>query len=468
MATLPAQNVCDAGIVPPPREQLPLALCLNYGLGTIAISILLNTVTTYFPALMSTVLGQSPALAGLLLTFSKLYDIIVDLVVGSRIDQTRARMRRRRRYMMIGALISAVSFYLLFSPPVDSGPWLIVGMAAILMLYSTGYSLFAVPYIAIAPDIARSYDGRTKLMSYRTFFGAIGQMVALAGAAALVKMGDGGEAGYRMMGAVLALAILLSKLAAVFGTAGVADNASHVVPQKHGMVASARQIWRNKPAMLLISAKTLQYVSLAANISTGLLFKLNVLKIGYDGQIQLSLAQNVAMGLCMPLWLMAARRFGKRACYLGAIALYGLTMLSWMLTDHNITTLGLLGRGVLQGVGAGGMILMSLSMLPDIMEHDFAVNGVRRDGVYSSIYAIIEKAGFALGAAVIGLYLSYSGYIATTKGQLVQQSDDAVSALYIGNALIPALLLVVSFTLMCFYNLDRTKVEAAARNGAGA
>lgn len=447
----------------PSREELSWRLCTTYGMGTIAVSILLNTVTTYFPALMSTVLGQTPALAGLLLTFSKLYDIVVDLVVGDRIDRVAARMRRRRRYMLVGAGISAVSFFLLFSPPVTNGPWLVIGIAAILMLYSTGYSLFTVPYIAIAPDIARSYDGRTKLMSFRTFFGAVGQMVALAGAAALVKLGDGGAEGYRIMGAVLALAILFAQIAAYIGTAGVADDPNQRAPQHHGIVESARQIWRNKPAMLLVAAKTLQYVSLACNISTGLLFKLNVLKIGYEGQIQLSVAQNLAMGLCMPLWLAAGRRYGKRNCYLAAIALYGLTMLSWLAADSSITDAGLIVRGVLQGIGAGGMILMSLAMLPDVMEHDFTLNNTRRDGIYSSIYAIIEKAGFAIGAAVMGVYLSYAGYAATTKGKLVEQSDSAVTALYAGNAVIPALLLAASFVIMCFYSLDRAKVEAVGR-----
>ncbi|MCE7796479.1 MFS transporter [Sphingobium sufflavum] len=460
MATLAAEGANGPDSPTAKAEALPLSLCVTYGVGTVAVSILLNTVTTYFPALMSTVLGQSPALAGLLLTFSKLYDIFVDLFVGHRIDKTKERMRRRRRYMVIGAIISAVSFYLIFNPPVDDGPWLVFTMAAILVLYSTGYSFFAVPYIAIAPDIARSYDGRTKLMSYRTFFGAVGQMIALAGAAALIKLGEDGAAGYRIMGGVLALTIFIAKIATVFGTSGVADSTQAIIPDKPGFTESVRQIWGNKPAVLLTTAKILQYISLAVNISTGLLFKLNVLKIGYEGQIQLSVAQNIAMGLCMPIWLMAGRRFGKRACYLAAISLYALTMLSWLLADSSITTLGLVTRGVLQGVGAGGMILMSLAMLPDVMENDFALNGIRRDGIYSSIYAIIEKAGFAIGAAVSGLYLSYAGYVSTTKGQLVQQSDGAVAALYAGNAVIPAVLLSLSFIAMCFYRLDRKTVQS--------
>ena len=440
-------------------ERPSFSLCLNYGLGTIAIAVLLNTVTTFFPALMTTVLGQSPALAGLLLTLSKLYDIVVDLFVGNRIDRTNTRMRRRRRTMLAGAAIGSVSFFLLFSPPAFEGPWLVIALSAILLLYSTGYSLFAVPYVAMAPDIARSYDGRTRLMTFRTFFSAVGQMIALAGAAALIGLGDGGAESYRIMGGVLAVVIFASQLSAWAGTSVVPEPVPHPPSPRIGFQATARQMLRNRPAVMLLCAKLLQYISLAANISTGLLFKLNVLQIGYEGQAQLSIAQNIAMGACTPLWLIAGKHFGKKNCYLAAIALYGLTMLSWLLADNSITLFGLLSRGVLQGIGAGGMILMSLAMLPDVMQHDMRVNGVRRDGVYSSIYAVVEKTGFALGAAIIGVYLSFAGYQATTGGQLVEQGAGAVRALYVGNAIAPFLLLAASFAIMLFYPLGKAIID---------
>lgn len=434
-------------------------LCISYGLGTIAIAVLLHTVTTFFPALMTTVLGQSPALAGLLLTLSKLYDIVVDLFVGNRIDRTEARMKTRRRTMLAGSVLGAVSFFLLFSPPDIDGPWLIIILSATLLLYSTGYSLFAVPYVAMGPDIARSYDGRTRLMAFRTFFSAIGQMGALAGAAWLVELGDGGLEGYRLMGAVLAVVIFATQLSAWAGTRVVPEPVPHPPSERIGFAATARQLLRNRPAVMLLSAKLLQYISLAVNISSGLLFKLNVLQIGYDGQAQLSIAQNIAMGVCTPLWLMAGKRFGKKNCYLASIALYGIVMLSWLLEDSSITTFGLLSRGVLQGIGAGGMILMSLAMLPDVMQHDMKVNGVRRDGVYSSVYAVFEKTGFALGAALIGSYLSLAGYQATTGGALVQQSQSAIDALYFGNAIAPALLLAASFLIMLFYPLGKANID---------
>ena len=41
-------------------ERLSLGTCLGFGVGTVGVSIMLNAVTPYFPAFMTTVLGQSP------------------------------------------------------------------------------------------------------------------------------------------------------------------------------------------------------------------------------------------------------------------------------------------------------------------------------------------------------------------------------------------------------------------------
>jgi GPH family glycoside/pentoside/hexuronide:cation symporter len=96
---------------------------------------MLNAVTTYYPVLMTTVLGQSPQLAGLLMMLSKLYDAVMDIVIGSLSDRTRSRWGRRRPYLLAGAVVSAVSFFLIFSPPVLGSVALVAYMMGALILY---------------------------------------------------------------------------------------------------------------------------------------------------------------------------------------------------------------------------------------------------------------------------------------------------------------------------------------------
>lgn len=438
---------------PAEKEVVPLSLSLGFGVGMIGTAILLNTVTTFFPAMMATVLGQSTALAGLLLTISKLYDIFADIMIGAASDRTKSKWGRRRPYLFAGAIISSLSFFMIFYPPELSTNGLIIYMTIALIIYSTGYSLFNVPYMAMPSEIVRTYHARTSLLSYRTFFAAGGQMLALGLTAQIIIWAGGGSGGYAVMGGVMALIILAAMLGSFYGTAH-APIIERVAPPKITFGEKMRLMWANKPLVMLISAKFLQFLSLSSVISTGLLFKLNVLNIGYVGQVHFSLAQNIVTALSMPVWVKLSRMYGKRNCYLFAIVLYALTSLSWLTTGSDITQFGLLSRAVILGFSTGGMLLMSISMLPDTMEYDRQRTGMRREGVFSSLYAIVEKLGFAIGAALVGSYLALAGYIPTVKGQLVTQPEAAIQSLYFTNAIVPCILLLGSFILIWNYRLD--------------
>lgn len=436
------------------EDRLPLRTCLGFGIGTVGVSIMLNTVTAYYPAFMSTVLGQSPELAGYLLMGSKLVDAIIDLLIGRMSDHTRSRWGRRKPFLMIGAIVSAASFLMLFAPPAMSQGALIAYMIAGLILYSAGYSLFNVPYMALPAELTEGYHERTRLISFRTIFVSIGQLLALAVTAALITRGGGGSSGYMTMGLVMALIIL----GAMTATALSVPVTHHQPVEKKDAKPMATQLaimWRNRPFMLLVGAKVFQFLSFASLATTGLLYLLNVVGIGYQGQIVWAVTQNIVMALSMPVWVRAGRRFGKRNAYLMGVVIFCATALSWLPLDKSITTVDVVLRGIAAGFGSGAIILMSISMLADTMSYDRKLAGEGREGLLSSTIAVIEKVSFAIGVAVLGFFLKLFGYVPTLDGALVQQPDNAVFALKMGFAVLPAILFLANGAFLFFYRLDQ-------------
>lgn len=433
----------------------PLGTCLAFGIGTVGTAILLNTVTVYLPAFMATVLGRSVATAGLLLTLSKLYDIFCDVVIGLASDRTRSRFGRRRPYMLAGALVGSFAFAVIFSPPIAEGRLLLWEIGLLLVIYSTGYSLFNVPYLAMPPEIAVSYHGRTRLFSFRTMFVSVGQLIALSGTGWLLAGIGGGRRGYAVMGLLLATVILITELGTVFGVRVPATASVRPV--------TAGQSWRgllsNRAFTVLMGVKFAQLLGLSIAISTSLLFMLNVLGVGYGGQATFSLAQNLLIAASMPVWLRTSRRFGKRTTAMVGILIYSIGSLSWLLAGAGESSLALILRGAVMGIGAGALVLMISSMLPDVMEQDAHLSGMRREGIFSSVFAIVEKVSFAIGPALVGVFLSLAGYVPTRFGHLAIQPHRVHVALYTGVAIFPAILMLVSLLLLCLYPLDEMALE---------
>lgn len=438
----------------------PLSLCLGFGVGTAGVSIVLNSISVYFPALMATVLGVSPAVAGTLMMLSKLYDGFADVAIGAASDRTQSRWGRRRPYLALGALVSFVSLIMVFVlPPPAAGSGLIVYMALALIIYSTGYSMFNVPYLALPADMTRTTAERLRLISFRTAFVGVGQSLALALSAWLIARGGGGAGGYRLMGIVMATIALAAMMASFFGTAG-ARTVARPPASRRPAWEDVRSLAGNRPLVLLLGAKLTQYIAFGIFQPANLLFLLNVLKLGYRGMIYLALFQNFAIFISMPLWTRIARRIGKRNAYLMAVSIMIPIALSWWWTDASITLPAVWWRAAVFGIGSGGAMLMSTSMLQDTMDYDRIRTGLRREGVMASLYSVNEKVGFAIGAALLGYCLSLGGYVPTVGGKLIEQGADAIRALYIIETIIPTSVLVIGLVLIFGYRLDEKLLDA--------
>ena len=443
-----------------PTRRLPTPICLSFGIGTVGVSIVLNTVSVYFPALMSTVLGISPAIAGAMVTASKLYDIVVDVIIGGASDRTQSRWGRRRPFLLAGALTSFGALLMIFVAPELEGAALMVYMSAALIVYSTGYALFNVPYLAMPSEMTDGYHQRLHLISYRTAFVGIGQLLSLAVTAALIDYGGGGASGYRLMGVVMAVLALISMLVCFFGTAG----ARTVARGEHGLGfnwAGVKSLAGNRPLVMLMGAKLTQYIAFGIMQPANLLFLLNVLKTGYTGMVHMSAVQNIAVFASMPIWVRLGRRFGKRNCYMAAVVIMIPACLSWYWTAPGIPMWEIWVRAAVFGFGSGGSLLMSTSMLPDAMHYDRQRAGFHREGIVASIYCINEKLGFAVGALVLGAALSAGGYVPTTGGAIIDQAPAAIDALFAVKAFIPAAALACGLIMIWRYDLDQRAVDGS-------
>lgn len=439
-------------------RRLPLSLCLGWGVGTLGISIMFNTLNVLMQRFATDYLGVAAITWGYIYLGAKIYDAVTDPVMGIISDHTRSRWGRRRPYLLIGGLVSAMAFYGLFhAPDTVTNHHAVLLLALLMLLYSTGYTIFNVPYMAMPAEMTSDYHARSHLVSFRVYAIGFGTIAGLSLAPLLIGSLGGGRQGHESMASIYALAILATSVACFIMTRP-ANRTSPQADVNPGFAQRLRLIVTNRPFLLLIGVKFTQLAGLAVNQAALVYFIVHVLGRGYAFLGIYGLVASICLLLAPPLCLSAGRRYDKRIIFISSSLFYAAVMLTWLVSGPDETTLLILLRGALLGLSGGAMLMMGQAMLPDTIGYDHARSGLNREGVFAGIYTTAEKLAFATGGALAAFILGYMGYQSSTTGYAAQP-DSAIAAIYLCMGTLPAVMALLSCVFLLPYNLDEQKIR---------
>jgi glycoside/pentoside/hexuronide:cation symporter, GPH family len=399
-------------------------------LGTGGFSTLPGLVLTYY---LTDSLGVAAIVAGLVITLAKVWDVVIDPLIGALSDHELARRGSRRRMMVLGGCLLPLFFAVTFATPTAIGPvaaaiWVLVAF----LLTATAFSLFQVPYIALPAELTPSYDERTRLLTWRVVVLTIAILRFGAGGPALRDAVDDPTLGYLVMGVASGVVIAVGMLI----SATVAHRAAS------GPVAAARRAGD-------IRAHYVATWVMHSQAAVTLLF----------------IALIAPAVFAAPAWGALARRIGKErgfaiASVLFAIAAVSILGLQWVPGDWVYAPVAV------AGIAYAGMQALPMAMLPDVISHDEHANGPGRAGEFSGMWTAGETVGFALGAAVLSVVLAATGYVSSTAGETVAQPAGAVTGIVVAFSVVPAALIAVSLVALRGYRLRRADVDGIPSQAA--
>ncbi len=468
MADTTPETADATGVVQEADERtLSLTVCAGWGVGSLGMAVMFGLISVFALSFMTNYLAISAGVAGLLMGLSKIYDGITDPIMGVITDRTHTKIGRRRPFLLIGSFLLAVSMVLMFNVPDFNTPnGAAIYMALILLLYATAYTIFNVPYLAMPAEMTEGYHERAYLMSFRVYGIAAAGYVGYFAGPIIIDYFGGGRAGFEGMAWIMGGAVLLSSVACFYFTKDA--------PFKHkveaapiGFKAEVRLLVQNRPFLWLMLAKLCGLLGQALSNPAKAFFFPLVLGASLTSFGWYWFAFYTAMIVSQPIWLRYGKHHGKRNVFIAALLVTVVINLTWLLATpaepYGFTIL----RGILLGFLGGATLLMGQAMLPDTMEYDIRLTGLRREGVYAGVYTTIEKFAFAFGPAVTGAILGGMGYVASSEG-FVEQPDSAILAVYICAAGLPALTGVLGALSLTQYDLTEEKLKATKRLDAPA
>ncbi|WP_431220790.1 MFS transporter [Leifsonia xyli] len=438
-------------------------------LGTGGFATLPGLVLVYY---LTDSLGVAAIVAGAVVTVAKVWDVIIDPVIGARSDRMLAVRGSRRPMMLLGAVALPVFFLLTFAvlpgtPAGVAAVWVLLAF----VLTATAFSLFQVPYIALPAELAAGYDQRTRLLTWRVVVLTFAILLFGAGGPALRSLGGGNTfGGYLLMalvaGVVIGAGMLVSAFVAPRGlpSADVPPRDSILTTLRANYASGVRVLRDSQPFRALLLTFLLQ------GLATGLMlaganYVATYLLHSEDAVTFLFVALIAPALVVTPVWGVVARRIGKERGFAIASVLFGVAALSM------VALLWAPGAWVyapvaVAGAAYAGMQSLPMAMLPDVISHDARRNGAGRAGTFGGMWTAGETTGMALGATVLSIVLAVSGYVSRSAAvagasspAVASQPGSAVAGIALSFSLIPALIIAVSLVPLARYRLRKGDID---------
>ena len=433
-------------------EELTRGRLLGYGVGSVGTGVFGAVPGLLLLFFLTDTLGVPAGWAGLVLLVPKAWDVLLNPLVGAWSDRDAGRRGSRGRWMLAGAVALPLCFVAMFAVPVDGalagGLW----VAVAFLLAATAYSPYQVTYVALPAEMTDDRLARTRIVSWRIVALTVGILLAGGLAPALVSAGGDGRAGHALMGVVIGVVLAVAMLWAALSTRWVRSRPAAPL----GLRESFALARGNRSFALLLTTYVLQSLAVSVMLA-GAPYLATYRLDDYDWTSVLFVALVAPSIVVVPLWVRAARRFGKAPCLVVATAGYAVVTLSLLLTAHPDRVWLVVAQCALLGTGYAAMQLLAFSLLPDTISDDESRTGRRQAGAFTGVWTAGETVGAAAGPALYAAVLAVSSFVSTPADERVAQPASAITGVLVGITVLPAVLLVASLPLLARF----TRIPAA-------
>lgn len=373
--------------------------------------------STYLMVFFTDALGLSNMeliSVGIVISIARIWDAVNDPIMGVIIDNKQSKYGKFKPWILIGAITSAICFYLLFQDFGLKGAAFVAVFGVIYVLSDMTYTMNDIAYWSMYPTFTTDPREREKIGSKARMFASIGMFITIALVPIIYQSlypGTPKEA-FSVMALVIVVIFLISQLVVVFFVKESKDPITQVKQEKTKFKDVLRIIFKNDQLVVLI------FIILLLNIGYFITTALGIYFFNYDfnryGGLEFTLFSVVLAGsqlLSFFLLPILTKRFSRRKVFSGAFISmatgYGLFFLVGYIIPMNMVFIGF--SGFLLFFGQGFMQVLHIIMLADTIEYGQKKLGTRNESVVFSLNPFVVKLATSIQTLVVALTLALSG-----------------------------------------------------------
>lgn len=455
------------------RDKIPVIEKAAFGAGHL-VNNLFPGALGIFMFFLLTAFGMDPFLAGLLGGLPRIYDAIIDPIVGFVSDNTKSKWGRRRPYIFVGAILSGILFAVLWQmDPKNGSDYNFWYFLVVSVIFLTGNAIFATPLIGLGYEMSSDYNERTRLMAFSQTISQFAWMIVpwfwvlIANPDIFSTQAEGVKKLSIIVGAIcLVLGVLPAIFCKEIDQTNIENraelslkNIGHIFVE---LFQGIGKILKNKPFRRLCAATFLifngfQVVgSFSYFIIVFYLFKGNYGDAGTWPAWFSTISAAATAFLIIPIISWMANKWGKRNAFIMStlISIVGYLLKWWGFNPSNPYLMFL--PIPLMSFGIGGLFTLMMSMTADVCDLDELENGMpRKEGTFGAVYWWMVKLGHGLAIVLGGWILKIVGF----DSNAATQSYETIHSLRIADIIIPSLTALLAIWVMWNYDLSEAKAK---------
>jgi GPH family glycoside/pentoside/hexuronide:cation symporter len=455
------------------KASLPFKEKVAFGAGEFTNRYGENGVNDIATPVYNMILGLSPAVIGTVLMLMRLWDAITDPIMGYVSDNSKSKFGRRKPFLFVGSILMAIVYPLIwFASPDWTEQSKTIYFFCLSIMFFTSYTIYSVPFRALATEMTPDYEERTTIRIYSAFFNQI-FMLMLPWIFPLTQseLFSDPVTGIRTLAGASSILILISGIVC----SKFPKERYHKVAadqERVKLVSSFKSFLKDRNFLILHGVGLGLLCSILLVATFGLYVNIYYVwggdKLG--GSSYFAIMQNIMQVLGFVMLFVISKYLIKvekrKLIFLSLISALVGTLARWFTYNTDIPQLIFLDPFFFAPAYTIFWAIF-LSMLGDYCDYDEYTHGQRREGIFSAVSGWIMKAGSSIAFGVSGILLAWTHFSQELGGDQPEGTLLKMRLLLIG---LPILCLLVAMVLNARYPLTKARManirdELEARRG---
>lgn len=431
----------------------------SYGMGDVGCNFIWSFASAFISFYYTDSVGVSIAFVGTMMLLARVFDGFSDIGMGIIIDKTNTKYGKARPWLLFACIPFAISLILVFNVPAsfsDFAKGIYIYITYFFMAVIC-YTIVNLAYHAMLPRITVEPKDRITITVVRSMMVMVAIMVINSITNPLLEVlgGNTNQSAWSKLVfiyAIIALACLLLTFFIVKEKVGNTENSEGKKHSDVSIKSALKVILKCRYFYIAAFVFFLQYFSSGVTSGVGIYFFKDV--IGNTNLFGIiSIIGVIPMVTLMPFMPRVFAKFGKRntmVCGLVIICVSSvLQYIGLMAEEININLY--FATTALKAIGGVPIQAAIFTLAADVVDYTSWKDGVRVEGITTSINSFGMKVGTGLGAAAMGWILQFGKY----DGKLAVQPDSAIAAMKFISVGIPLIVSLLFIFMLLFWDIEK-------------